>query len=243
MARKRNVGSSGIAAVMSNTFGRIAALLAHKALEVESEGSNSPDRFLIHDAYVTGSIIASVSFLETVANDMFSCLSLVGTGRTWPERNKVFSRLWALGIPRTAAYPILQKYQVALILVGREPFTTGRNPFQDAQSVVALRNELVHYEPSFESLVGEGADEHTFPPHKLACRLKGKFPLSPLCAPHAPMWPYKLLGAGCANWAVMSAINFTSAFAARFPVQHISRSIVDMTDGIREEATHRLGAD
>lgn len=231
------VKGHGYAAVLAGDFGRIAAFLANKALQVETDSSGSPDRFLAHDAYVNSSIIASVAFLEAVANDVWSELGMGASGRTWPERKRVFSRLWTLGIPRTAAYPVLEKYQVALVLTGQEPFDRGASPYQDAQVLISLRNELIHYEPTFQPVEGPPADEQPYPPHKLVGRLKDRFHLNPMCAPHAPMWPYKLLGAGCASWAVMSTVIFVEAFADRFPIRHISRFLTHMTGAIRELAT------
>ena len=225
---------AGIAALFSGDFGRIASFFAKNAQKIEDESPDSPDRFLAHQAYVTGSIIASAAFLESLSNDVLTELSETESGRTWAERNQVFSRLWALGIPRTAAYSILQKYQVTLILTGREPFNAGRNPYQDAQTVVALRNELIHYEPKLQPLDGLSPAEKLYPVHKLVTKLKGKFPLNPMCAPSAPVWPFKLLGAGCAKWAILRAVAFVDAFAERFPIRHISRKISDIASDAKK---------
>jgi hypothetical protein len=221
----------GIAPLLSADYGRIAALFAQNAKSVEDNQARSSDDFLNHNAFVYSSIIASAAFLESVINDVFRTLSEERGGRTWAERHHVFSRLWDLGIPRTA--PILTKYQVALILTGQGPFDTARNPFQDAHAVIALRNELIHYEPTLQSYEGPEAIDH-YPTHKLVARLKGKFPLSAMCTSSAPMWPIKLLSGGCAEWAILQATEFTAAFADRFPIRAISRHVRDLARDARK---------
>jgi hypothetical protein len=72
--------------------------------------------------------------------------------------------------------PVLGKYQSALRLAGVEPFDDGRAPFQDVESLVKLRDALVHYKPEWHNVESQ-------PHHKREARLRGKFPLN--CARHA----------------------------------------------------------
>jgi hypothetical protein len=109
------------------------------------------------------------------------------------RRLAAFARLRELGIPRSAAYPSLQKYQICLAIANKPKLAAGRNPYQDAASVVALRNELLHFESAIQPLDGVPEFERLAPLHKFVGKLKGKFSLNPLTAAHAPVWPWKLL--------------------------------------------------
>ncbi len=61
--------------------------------------------------------------------------------------------------PRTASYPILDKYEIALELNGMDPISNSSNPYQDVKLLVDLRNSLIHYEP--ETIVGSSEGEET----------------------------------------------------------------------------------
>ena len=65
------------------------------------------------------------------------------------------------------------KYESAVKLDGKSQFPKGENPYQNAELVIALRNELVHFKPSTQE--AHGADKHD-----LKEKLKGKFLLNAL---------------------------------------------------------------
>ena len=48
--------------------------------------------------------------------------------------------------------PILEKYQMAIFLAGKEPLPEGREPYQPADLLIALRNALVHFRPEWSRL-------------------------------------------------------------------------------------------
>ena len=146
IAKKTSEEATAIS--FAGDFGRTAALFAKKALFIERAATADRSRFIEHASYVSASIVTSVAFLESFINEVLVELAEFPGGRLWPERHKLFSRLWALGIPRTASYSILEKYQITLIVSGAEAFDVGKKPYQDAQTVVALRNELIHYTPT-----------------------------------------------------------------------------------------------
>jgi len=82
-------------------------------------------------------------------------------------------RTWQLQIPRTSAYPILQKYQIALAIAEKPTFDKGQNPYQDVSSLIKLRNKLIHYEPSSER-VQSPSDDVIVSKQKLEKMLKFK---------------------------------------------------------------------
>lgn len=197
-----------------------AALFASQCKEIEytaqSTPIDSPQRRQ-HNACAISSVIVSAAFLEATINEMFSdCSDAHSTERiaSLPARN-LMANLWKKGIPRTAAYPIVEKYEIALELNGKPTFSTGTSPYQDVKLLIELRNALIHYEP--ETIVGYSGGE-TPQPHKFEKRLKGKFPINALTGLGNPFYPDKVLGAGCAEWAVRSAVAFTDDFFQRLGI-------------------------
>jgi len=198
-----------IASPMGTPYLETAFLFAEQAKLLEDRPPSSPfQRRVLHGSLVTSSIIASASALESSINEWFSFPNL----KKKKAGKKLIGDLWELGIPRTAAYPILKKYQIALLLSGKEPFDEGAEPYQSVRALVELRNWLVHYEPTHEPVYSETGEPPDEKAHKLYGRLKNKFPLNPLCAEYAPFWPFKCLGAGCAIWAAESAFHFINTF-------------------------------
>lgn len=101
----------------------------------------------------------------------------------------------------------LRKHQIALIAIGHKPMNMGQEPYRSADGLMRLRNALVHFKPRWDdSLKDHGALERRlsqlFPASALASRAKGEM-----------VWfPQKCLGAGCAEWAIESALNFSQKF-------------------------------
>lgn len=202
---------TAISAPLGADYLKTAVLFAERAKRVEgSPPEDAFERSLLHRSLVTSSILAATCSLEATINEWFSYAMEIG-GRGRVSTRKRVEQLWSLGVPRTASFHILQKYQVALALTGIPTMSEGKEPYQSARCLVELRNWLVHYEPTWEPTAGhEDSGLHT--PHKLFRRLRGKFPLNPLCASHAPFWPYKCLSAGCALWATACAHSFMNDF-------------------------------
>ena len=170
-----------------------AHLLAEQAKQVEvSPPSDAFEWTLVHRSFVTSSLLSAACALEATINEWFSYPEEIAA-KPRPATGLRIQRLWSLGVPRTASFQILQKYQIGLALAGFEAIDEGSEPFQSARMLVELRNWLVHYEPTWEP-VASHESTGDFPPHKLVRRLRGKFAENPLCHKDAPFWPYKCLG-------------------------------------------------
>lgn len=191
-----------------------AALFAKQCLELESSsGCTAIDGIerRKHNAYAVSSVIVSAAFLEATINELFADCS----EGLYPERintlpaKHLMGRLWKKGIPRTASFSILEKYEIALELNAKSAIDKSVNPYQDVKLLVELRNALIHYEP--ETIVSCGGNDAT-KLHKFETRFQGKFERNRLTGVGNPFYPDKLLGAGCAKWAVKAAVAFTDAF-------------------------------
>lgn len=197
-----------------------AALFARQCQGIESSAGATPidsqDRRQ-HNAYAVSSVIVSAAFLEATINELFSdCADAHSTDRIAALQAKgLMGRLWEKGIPRTASYPILEKYEIALELNGIPAIDPGANPYQDVKLLVELRNALIHYEP--ETIISHNV--HEAPKlHKFEKRFAGKFDINPLTGLGNPFYPDKLLGSGCARWAVKAAVTFTDDFFQKLGV-------------------------
>lgn len=191
-----------------------AALFAQQCRDIESTARTTPvdnPQRRQHNAYAVSSVIVSAAFLEATINELFSdCSDAHSTDWTvCLPASSLMGRLWKKGIPRTASYSILEKYEIALELNGKPAINTSKNPYQDVRLLVELRNALIHYEP--ETIVSHSG--HEAPKlHKFEKRFAGKFPTNPLTGLGNPFYPDKLLGSGCAHWAVRAAVAFTDEF-------------------------------
>lgn len=173
-----------------------------------------------HHACVVSAVIMSAAFLEATINELFSdCADEhMAQDLTSLSAKELMGRLWQKGIPRTASYSILEKYEIALELNGKAAFNTGAAPYQDIKLLVELRNALIHFEP--ETVLSHSVNEAP-KLHKFEKRFAGKFDSNALTGAGNPFYPDKLLGAGCANWAIRSAVAFTDEFYERLASQPI----------------------
>ncbi len=105
--------------------------------------------------------------------------------------------------------PILNKYQFALRATGCAEFDKSGAPFHDANIPVQLRNELVHSRANTDRIDSERQQ-------RLRSRTEGLFPPNALMQGSSnPYFPDHCLGAGCAEWAVKSALAITDEFLTR----------------------------
>jgi hypothetical protein len=171
-----------------------------------------------HQGLVVGSVFFAVAFLEATVNELFA------DAHDGVERLKILEtdalnllkRMWEQGIPRTAQYPVLEKYAIALTLARKPAFQKNQVPWQPVALLVRLRNALVHYEPEWIHIkAGTG---EAYKPHKFEEQLKGRFPLNPLARAEDPFYPEKVLGHGCAAWAIKAAVAFADEFANRLGI-------------------------
>jgi hypothetical protein len=200
-------------------FSRLSA-----RLEQEYEGTDtfSSEAIAEHRAYVTGSILSAVSFLEAGINEIFADASddkREHIHQMGEEAILLMASLRGLGVAKTASYPILQKYQIALVLAKKQQFDKGTAAYKNVELLISLRNALVHFDPETTSQVGTSAGN-------IEKRLQGKFPLNPLTGRKTPFFPERCMSAGCAKWAVESSIKFADEFCSRL-------DLTPIFDGVR----------
>jgi hypothetical protein len=96
---------------------------------------------------------------------------------------------------------VLGKFQLALVCAGQDRISEGSEPFQSTDLLVDLRNTLVHFKPQIH-----WTDDDL----KFVRRLKSV--IRPETENNQsigqPWFPNRVLGAGCADWACESAVDF-----------------------------------
>lgn len=199
-----------------------AALHARNSGAIEDSFASEPELGLRfhsdNEAFVISAVFHSVAFLEATINEFFVHLA----EDSYEDFRKIYDKeicdqikhMWKMKIPQTAAYPTLQKYDIALVLCRKAPSEKGVEPYQSAELLVKLRNYLIHAEPEIHTLFTIGNIEGTKNSRPgLVEGLKNKFPENKLMAGFGnAFFPYKCLGHGCAAWAVESSIAFTDKF-------------------------------
>ncbi len=199
-----------------------ATLFARNSSSIEVEHGGDLSGLKFHndnEAFVIAAIFSTVAFLECTMNEFFS---EIGNNKDFlklygDDKATLINRLWNWKYPRTASFPILQKYQIALTLCDKEPFDTGCSPYQFVELLIKLRNYLIHAEPEDITLFTVGEIEpHENSFDKLSGGLMGKFPTNKLFENTSnPFFPDKCLGHGCVEWGIKSSLEFTDEFFAR----------------------------
>ncbi|HEY5027350.1 MAG TPA: hypothetical protein VIK39_02995 [Candidatus Angelobacter sp.] len=164
---------------------------------------------LQHRAYVTGAVLSAVAFLEASINELYLC-ALDGDATALPSFDAHLFALFTQFWEDVEKFPLLHKYQVALTLAGKNRFDPGSPQYQDTESLVKLRDCLVHYRPEWDDESGRH--------QKLENRLKGKFGLNKYVAESALWFPHQCLSDACAGWAVATARNFSNEFCKELAI-------------------------
>jgi hypothetical protein len=180
--------------------------------------SEKSDTIELQYAQVMAAVLSAAAFLEATINELFMDAADggdVGFASQLPVTDREqLTRFWELDIPRTASYPIIRKFEIALAILGREPFDKPGAMWGSARALVDLRNALVHFEPKtwIHEVGEERADEQM---EHLEKRLRDKFSESAFATGTAgPFFPAHALGFGCAHWALHSALAFSDRFFA-----------------------------
>lgn len=212
---------------------RAAAYFARESAGMERENAGRPwgeineTVFYEHRACVMGAVLSSAAFLEAAINELF--VDAVKHEAEDPEltptdpprpvdhlprgARKLMAQMWPFDVDRLK---ILGKYDAALVLNGKPKMDASTRPPQDVDALVALRNNLVHYEPR-DIAAGLALNEET---ERMAKKLRDRgFAPNPFFAESGnPYYPDKALSHGCAKWAVDRSIEFADAFFSRLGI-------------------------
>jgi hypothetical protein len=140
--------------------------LRSRGLEYDGNPANEG----VNRSHVLAAVVSAVGFLEATINEFF-LLAADDSAQLFGYTRSDIAALKAVWDENTERLNILQKYQLALAVCMRPAFDKGVNPYQDAATVVTLRNTIVHYKEGWRLFGQELAIER---------QLKGKFRENPL---------------------------------------------------------------
>lgn len=191
---------------------RREALLCHeREIEVLAREEHQLDRR--HWSHATTAVLSAVAFLEAMVNAVWQDAADQHINRLdgIPENAiTAMGQLWTGKEKAERMMTLLGKFQLALVLAGRDRMPDGAEPFQSARVLIELRNALVHFKPEWHA-----SDTDV----KLVQTLKSKI-TEDLQFPRAiqPWFPNKVLGAGTARWACDSVIAFAKDWHERMGI-------------------------
>jgi hypothetical protein len=197
-----------------------AAYFSRKVSRLERHfgaGPMPPTVAVIGKGYVSTALFTSVAFLEALANELFADAEMPDGGHLSILGRQPLSLIADVGnVESVEKAAVMSKFDLLLRLANREPIERDRNPSQDLATMIRLRNELVHYKAEFFDVGTEGmVRPGNFTESKLARQIVGKFAhRANSSGAEADSW----LGAGCAQWAVRSAIAYTDEVFRRLGI-------------------------
>lgn len=164
-------------------------------LEAEHRGKEFAEFWgsILHNAVAC--VLTTVASLEAYANELFSDRTTVFPGYS----KELLNHLWETYERRQTG----DKFDFALLLMGKTKLNRGVPPFQDVRVLVELRNALIHFKPEWEN----EAVEHKRLSEKLHRKIEG----SPFLSDE-PLFPRGWASHSCTTWAVSNAIAFAKNF-------------------------------
>jgi hypothetical protein len=191
-------------------FLRGSAIFATHAHKIESKGSDivSEDTQAEHRSYIVSAVIQCAAALESEISEV--------------TRHGPGHHLGSNGLD-AAAYAFLQplmdvideqqtlnRYELVLHLLRRPALDRGGHPYQPADLLIKLRNELIHYKSKW----GPEMERQKLFDRLLQLRLEKP----PFISVHTNFFPHQCLSASLASWCVMAAGSFINDFYARLGI-------------------------
>ena len=201
-----------------------AQMFAKMAEEIENSSETVGGFNRSHRSYVLSAVVLAACFMEAAINELLVDAQHGYAIYIKPLGNDVIGTLKDLCLTsKEIGVPVLCRYQKVLEVADRDPFNKGTKPYQDADGLVKLRNEFVHWTPKTQN---EKNDHWTVKRFK---RVKAFPPNALLAGKGNDYFPDHCLGAGCARWAIESALALTEEFFDRVDISPNYRRILDDT--------------
>jgi hypothetical protein len=171
-----------------------AVLLARRAAEIETLGQGQVDEVsqTEHRSLVVAAIMQATAALETELSEIlvYGPGCHLGSNGTDAAAQKFLAPLEPL-IDKQSG--VLNRWLAVLQLLHRPSFDKGAQPFQDADLLVSLRNEIVHHKSKWGGTLSKKA---------LMTQLMTKRFGVPAWVQHGHNeFPFRVLVADCALWA------------------------------------------
>lgn len=208
-----NVSIEATLAITGEGRGRVIANFAWQHMKaavtfrdhvsaIESAHLSEPFGAFFEDirSYSSGCIMSAVASLEALVNEFF----ITPEGPLRRQLPDFESQFWGRG--GVERMPPLEKYQIALEMLGQPRLDEHTSSFKNALALVELRNALVHYKPTWD------------PDRKRKIEmveiLSDKYGLSPFVDNGADFVTMQSMSASCMRWVVAATLRFMREFHA-----------------------------
>lgn len=182
---------------------KAAATFRDQVMVIELQNAGQPFGSFFEDirSYGSACIMSAAASLDALVNEFF----ITPEGPLRRKLKDFESEFWGRGgIERN---PPLEKYQVALEMLGQAKLDEHIPPYRDAWALIELRNALVHYKPTW--------DPDRQRKVELEEVLTGKYELSPFPDSGADFVTMRSMSAGCMRWVVFTVLSLMREFHAR----------------------------
>jgi len=161
--------------------------------------------------------MSAAASLEALINEFF----ITPEGPLRGQLKDFETRFWGRGgIERK---PPLEKYQLALEMLGQQRMDQQKQPFEDAWALIELRNALVHYKPTWDP-----DRQHKI---ELVDLLKNRFELSPFPDADSDFVTMRSMSGSGMQWVISTTAIFLKEFHARTKLdEHKMSAFFRLTD-------------
>lgn len=170
--------------------------------EIESQSLNQPFGSFFEDlrSYGSACIMSAAASLEALINEFF----ITPEGPLRRQLSDFEAEFWGRG--GIEWKPPLEKYQLALKMLGQPRLDEHAPTFRNAWALIELRNAFVHYKPTW--------DPDRQRKVELVEVLTGQYDLSPFPDSGSDFVTMRSMSAGCMRWAIVTVLNFIREFHA-----------------------------
>jgi hypothetical protein len=152
-------------------------------------------------SYGSACIMSAAASLEALINELF----IDPYGPLRKQLEDFETDFWGpRGIERKRP---LEKYQIALRMLGYPKLEQDAQPYRDAWALIELRNALVHFKPTWDPERQRNVD--------LTDVLRNKYELSPFPDTGADFVTMRSMSAGCMSWVTQTVFAFVQEFHGR----------------------------
>jgi hypothetical protein len=168
--RLQDVGMEAAGRVIANFAWqhlKAATIFRDRVVALEAEYLEEPFGAFFEEvrSFASACLMSAAASLEALINELF----IAHDCQLRSQLNDFEEMFWGKqGIERK---PILEKYQLALRMLGAPILDEHTSPYRDAWALIELRNALVHYKPTW--------DPDRQRKVELTEVLEGRFPVSP----------------------------------------------------------------
>lgn len=182
---------------------KASATFRDQVISIESQNNDEAFGAFFEDirSYGSASIMSAAASLEALINEFF----ITPEGPLRRQLSDFEAAFWGSGgIERK---PPLEKYQIALDMLGQPRLDEHASPFRDTWALLELRNSLVHFKPPW--------DPDRQRKIEFIELLSGKYELSPFPDSGSDFVTMRSLSSGCMRWVVSTVVIFMREFQAR----------------------------